>query len=173
MDREQECVCCHQIERIASKNEEVFEHVKPTEPYDCTTDNPGFHTVWLDPWVLQAWLDYKQQYRSRACKGPEHKVHSNIAYRQLVRWCWGILGKEIRVVLPSCAVSCIRAHFPPPGNEDDFEFVGFRFHYRRTYGHVDEDSLDVYFVARRSLVDHLAIYDSLYLSFSLLTVIFT
>jgi hypothetical protein len=40
-----------------------------------------------------------------------------------VRWCWGVVGKEIRVVLPSCAVSCIQAHFPPPGDEDDFEFV--------------------------------------------------
>ena len=69
MDREQECVCCHEIERIASKNEEVFEHVKPTEPYDCITDNPGFYTVCLDRWVLQAaWLDHKQQYGSRACK---------------------------------------------------------------------------------------------------------
>ena len=30
-------------------------------------------------------------------------------------------------MLPSCAVSCIRAHFPPPGQEDDFVFVGFHF----------------------------------------------
>ena len=43
-----------------------------------------------------------------------------------MRWCWDVVGKEIRVVL-SCAVSSIRAHFPPPGSEDDFEFVGFRF----------------------------------------------
>ena len=128
MDREPECVCCHEIERISSKNEEVFEHVKPTEPYDSITDNPGFRTVCLDRWVLQAaWLDYKQQYGSRAYEGPEHKENRHIAYRHLVRWCWGVLGKEIRVVLPSCAVSCIRAHFPPPGNEDDFEFVGFHF----------------------------------------------
>ena len=128
MDREPECVCCHEIERISSKNEEVFEHVKPTEPYDCKTDNPGFRTVCLDRWVLQAaWLDYEQQYGSRAYEGPEHKENRHITYRQLVRWCWGVLGKEIRVGLPSCAVSCIRAHFPPPGNEDDFEFVGLRF----------------------------------------------
>ena len=78
--------------------------------------------------VLQAaWLDYKQEYGSRAYEGPEHKEHRHIAYRQLVRWCWGILGKQIRVVLPSCAVSCTRAHFPPPCHEDDSEFVGFHF----------------------------------------------
>ena len=32
---------------------------------------------------------------------------------------------HVRVVLPSCAVSCIRAHFPPPGIEDNFVFAGF------------------------------------------------
>ena len=30
------------------------------------------------------------------------------AYRQFVRWCWGYLGKEVRVVLPSCVVTKIR-----------------------------------------------------------------
>lgn len=120
--------CCHDIQQVANKNEEVFEYVKPAMPYNCITDNPGFHTVCLDRWVLQAaWLHYKQQYGSKAYEGPEHKIHRHVAYRQLVRLCWGVLGKEIRVVLPACAVSCIRAHFPPPGNEDDFEFVGFHF----------------------------------------------
>jgi hypothetical protein len=47
--------------------------------------------------------------------------------RQLARWCWGVIGKDIRVVLPSFAVSCIRAHFPLPGQEDDFVFVGVSF----------------------------------------------
>ena len=128
MDREEECACCHEIEQVSNKNQEVNEKIKPARPFTCITDNPGFHTVCLDIWVLQAaWFGYKQQYGSRAYDGPEHKVNRHIAYRQLVRWCWGVIGKEIRVVLPSCAVSCIRAHFPPPGNEDDFEFVGFRF----------------------------------------------
>ena len=121
-------VCCHEIEQVANKNEEVMEYIKPTLPYDCITDNPGFHTACLDRWVLQAaWLQYKQQYGSTAYEGPDRKISCHVAYRQLVRWCWGVVGKEIRVVLPSCAVSCIRAHFLPPGNEDDFEFVGFHF----------------------------------------------
>ena len=62
-----------------------------------------------------------------ATDGPEHKRNRHVAYRQLTRGYWGILGKEIRVPLPSCAVSCIRAHFPPPGLEEDFEFEGFYF----------------------------------------------
>ena len=70
-----------------------------------------------------AWFQYKQQYGTKAFEGPEHKNQRHIAYRQLVRWCWGVLGKEIRVVLPACAVSCIRAHFPPPGEEDEHGFL--------------------------------------------------
>ena len=49
----------------------------------------------------------------------------HVAYRQLVRWCWSVLGKEIRVPLPFFVISCIRAHFPPPGLEEDFGFEGF------------------------------------------------
>ena len=35
-----------------------------------------------------------------------------MAYRQLTSWCWGWLGKNVRVVLPSCAVTAIRTKFP-------------------------------------------------------------
>ena len=98
----------------------------------CITQHPGFQAVCLNRWVLQtAWYQYKQQY-SRSYEGPQHKLNRHMAYRQLVRWCWGILGKEIRVPLPSCAVCCIRAHFPPPGLEDDFQFEGF--HSAASYG---------------------------------------
>ena len=128
MDRENECVCCHEIQVVVDKNEEVFEVEKPKKPYSCITNNPGFKEVCLNRWALQvAWLQYKQQYGSNAYEGQEHKIHRHVAYRQLVRWCWGVVGKEIRVILPSCAVSCIRAHFPPPGEEDDHAYVGFHF----------------------------------------------
>ena len=87
-----------------------------------------FQAVCLNQWVLQAaWSEYHQQYGTRAHEGPEHKNKRHVAYRQLVRWCWGVLGKDIRVPLPSCAVSCIQAHFPSPGLEEEFEFVGFRY----------------------------------------------
>lgn len=124
MDREEECVCCREVPQIVDKNQTVCQ----TENVDvsCITDNPGFKVVCLNRWVLEAaWFQYQQQYGNNAYEGPEHKRNRHIAYRQLVRWCWGLLGKEIRVVLPSCAVMCIRAHFPPPGLEEDFEFTGF------------------------------------------------
>lgn len=122
MDRTEECKCCKEYDGI-SDIMNVLQH-----PLPCITRHPGFSAICLNKWVLKvAWWQYKQQY-SRTYEGPEHKLNRHIAYRQLARWCFGILGKEIRVALPSCAVCCIRAHFPPPGLEDDFEFEGFHFH---------------------------------------------
>ena len=125
MDHEVECVCCQEIREIREKNKKVSE-VENLQ-ISCITDNPGFKAVCLNRWVLEAsWFQYRQQYGA-GNNIPEHKKNRHIAYRQLVRWCWGVLGKEIRVVLPSCAVMCIRAHFPPPGIEEDFEFVGSHY----------------------------------------------
>ena len=97
----------------------------------CVTEHPGFLAVCTNKWVLQtARYQYIQQYKGDAYRNKEeHKVNRHIAYRQFTRWCWGILGKEIRVVLPSCVVMCIIAHFPPPppGYEDDFVFEGFKY----------------------------------------------
>lgn len=127
MDRNVECVCCQEVVQCVNKNQEVAQVEQVSEPA-CITDNPGFQAVCLNYWVLQtAWNQYKQQYGAKAFEGPEHKQLRHVAYRQLVRWCWGVLGKEVRVVLPSCAVSCIRAHFQPPGLEEDFVFIGFMF----------------------------------------------
>lgn len=126
MDREVECVCCQEMPKIMDKNQQVFEEENLVDPITCITNNPGFKAVCLNRWVLEAaWSQYRQYYGNKAHEGPEHKRNRHIAYRQLVRWCWGVLGKEIRVVLPSCAVMCIRAQFPPPGLEEDFEFTGF------------------------------------------------
>ena len=42
-------------------------------------------------------------------------------------WIQGYVGKQIRVVLPSCAVSCIRAHFPSARDEEHFNFLCFKY----------------------------------------------
>ena len=127
LNRVVECVCCAEIDCVVAKNNEAVEAEGLAEPPVCITQHPGFHAVCLNRWVLQtAWYQYKQQYHD-SYEGPSHKQNRHIAYRQLARWCWGLLGKEVRVVLPSCAVCCIRAHFPPPGLEEDFIFEGFHF----------------------------------------------
>ena len=75
--------------------------------------------------VLQtAWYQYKQQYKD-SYDGAEDKLFRHIDYRQLARRCWGILGKQIRVVLPSCAVIFIGNFYPPLGPEEEIIFKGF------------------------------------------------
>lgn len=43
------------------------------------------------------------------------------SYRQLVRWCWGFMGKNIRIVLPACVVKRVRMEFPSA------EYAGFKY----------------------------------------------
>lgn len=45
-----------------------------------------------------------------------------LAYRSFVSWCWGFLGRRVRVVLPACVVLRIRAEFP----DAQGQYVGFR-----------------------------------------------
>lgn len=130
MDKEEECICCQEIDPVVNTclslvdDGEMYAN-QPTPT--CITQHPGFMTVCINKWVLRtAWFQYKQQYAD-AYEGRDHKKYRHVAYRQLARWCWGFLGKDVRVVLPSCAVMCIRAHFPPPGLEEDFEFEGFHY----------------------------------------------
>ena len=112
---------------MVAKNNESVQAEGLAEPPVCIMQHHGFHAVCWNRWVLQsAWYQYKQQYHE-AYEGPPHMQNRHIAYRQLARWCWGILGRQVRVVLSSCVACCIRAHFPPPGIEDDFVFEGFRF----------------------------------------------
>ena len=97
------------------------------EPLKCIVEHPGFQAVCLN-YCLCYKLQYKQQYGASANEGSDDKKTRHIAYRQLVRWCWGFLGKDIRVPLPSCAVNCIRAHFQEPERlDDEVEYTGFHY----------------------------------------------
>ncbi|XP_048750653.2 P2X purinoceptor 7-like [Ostrea edulis] len=50
------------------------------------------------------------------------EMYRYVAYRQLARWAWGYLGQKVKVVLPSCAVNCIRNTFP----SDSGSYTGFK-----------------------------------------------
>ncbi|XP_071854648.1 uncharacterized protein [Apostichopus japonicus] len=67
--------------------------VMEEEGAGCITTHPGFHAVCLD-----------RKYR-------------HVAYRQLVRFCWQFWGKDVRVMLPACAVVKIRDTFPSENYE--------------------------------------------------------
>ncbi|CAH1798356.1 unnamed protein product [Owenia fusiformis] len=124
-----ERVCCQESPKCRDKlSEEVCRPSSGlTIPRDCITQHRGFGPVCLDNDVLStAWRQYKSQYPD-GYEGPYDKKMRHIAYRQHQRWVHGFLGKDVRVVIPSCATSCIRAHYPPPGLEEDFRFTGFSY----------------------------------------------
>ncbi|KAL3864440.1 hypothetical protein ACJMK2_006124 [Sinanodonta woodiana] len=109
----EECRCCKEISVISDKTKELN--------VDCIINHPGFLTVCLDEYVLEAaYYAYRQQYGNRVEIMSDRNRYT--AYRQLVRWCWGYLGHEIRVALPSCAVDAIRQKFP----SEDGNYTGFK-----------------------------------------------
>ncbi|XP_070539207.1 uncharacterized protein [Ptychodera flava] len=111
-----ECVCCGEIDVLQLEKEM---HGNLT----CIVNHPGFTNCCLDEFVLRvanfAYIDHHGHHRRSQAK--QHERYRYIAYRQFVRLCWGHLGKEIRVVLPSCVVTKIRQTFPSA------DYVGFRY----------------------------------------------
>ena len=115
---EQECVCCNEgkpMDIIRKYNSTA------TSQIICITKHPGFQSAVLDPWTLQiAYSAYRQAHGMM--RAPPHRKMRYSAYRQLTRWCYGYLGKSIRVVLPSCATNSIRACYP----SDSGTYAGFK-----------------------------------------------
>ncbi|KAJ8348806.1 hypothetical protein SKAU_G00273950 [Synaphobranchus kaupii] len=88
---------------------------------ECMTAHPGFEGVCLNEWVLQA---VHNQFRQLYGEMPEASVEGllrHCSYRNFVRWCWGFLGRRVRVVIPSCIITRIREKFP----EASGQYVGF------------------------------------------------
>ena len=139
METNRECVCCKEIPKILEKMS------KMEVPVNCITEHPGFDGVCLNVWVLQtAYSQYRQHYDTTASSTALHEYvktgvclcvllavffiyllcfrkYRYTAYRQLTRWCWGWLGRDIRVILPSCAVNKIRQTFPSE------TYTGFKY----------------------------------------------
>ena len=127
MDKFRERVCCIDLERCQQKMSDATTRYGMEKPFTCITQHPGFDLICLhwEPLEL-AWSEYKRQYgRAAYDNGSDNKRYRHIAYRQLAKFLFGVVGREIRYVLPSCAVNKIRETFPPLPNE---EITGFKFH---------------------------------------------
>ncbi|XP_060072401.1 P2X purinoceptor 7-like [Ylistrum balloti] len=111
----EECRCCSEIHSVLNTKDDI-------PGIQCITDHPGFGPVCLDIYVLRTSYFQYRQLHGEIPECPERYRYT--AYRQFVRWCWGYLGKSIRVPLPACAVKIIRETFPAPnGNFKGFNFV--------------------------------------------------
>ena len=69
MSQVAECVCCKEISATTAKLNELA----PSPPPPCITLHPGFNTVCLDRWVLQAALYSFKQHYTHYYHGPLHE----------------------------------------------------------------------------------------------------
>ncbi|XP_041481000.1 uncharacterized protein LOC121428454 [Lytechinus variegatus] len=106
-----DCICCREIEEVrfeADFHDDL--HVGL-----CITQVPSFDAAILDPVSLFiAWQHFTERWRrqARSFAARNNEKYRYVAYRQFVRWCWGILGKDIRVQLPACVQSRIKTAYP-------------------------------------------------------------
>ena len=122
MDTHVERVCCHDLTPCLNKLVEAITEYNHVVPYMCLCEHPGFILNCLYREVLDnAWLSYKQQYGQNGFEDVNiNKRHRHVAYRQLARFLFGIVGRYNRYALPSCAVANIRKRFPNIEIEADY-----------------------------------------------------
>uniref|UniRef100_A0A8C1WP32 P2X purinoreceptor 7 intracellular domain-containing protein n=1 Tax=Cyprinus carpio TaxID=7962 RepID=A0A8C1WP32_CYPCA len=105
-----ESVCCREVDAYWS----LVQNLDPPEDITCLTLHPGFEASCLNPFVLQiAYMNFRQEHGPLQASRPEQFRYT--AYRQVVRWAYGILGRNIRKAIPSCVVSAIRRQFAEEG----------------------------------------------------------
>ncbi|XP_064616299.1 uncharacterized protein LOC135480400 [Liolophura sinensis] len=106
-----ECVCCPEITVIYARCEEMDVRV----PF--ITGHRGFEPVCLNPYVFNVtYYPYMQQ-----CKMGDN----NETVDQFVQFCWRLLGKSVRLVIPSRAVAAIPARF----SSSSGDYTGFMMYY--------------------------------------------
>nr|ACJ68410.1 nanor b [Danio rerio] len=102
--RPEENVCCRDIPEVHTNGR--------LNGLNCITNDPGFESIALNPTVLQLTNAIDRHSNGEMRNAARNSFYRHVAYRNIVWWCWGYLGREIRVVIPSCAVTRIRQEFP-------------------------------------------------------------
>ncbi|XP_074544533.1 P2X purinoceptor 7 [Halichoeres trimaculatus] len=116
MPTEVENVCCKELNAVQNRCREL-----PEEPR-CMTLHPGLEPVCLNIYSLQNALNiYQADHGPLEAKGRSVRARY-LAYRSFVSWCWGYLGKDNRVVIPSCVVLRIQKEYP----DEEEEYTGFK-----------------------------------------------
>ncbi|XP_033969650.1 P2X purinoceptor 7-like [Trematomus bernacchii] len=116
MPSEPENVCCMEIPQVSRRMQELELSVP------CMVDHPGLEPVCLNVFSLQNAFNIYRAEHGRLQMRQIQQRHRYLAYRSFVSWCWGFLGRKIRVVIPACVVLRIHREFPDPQNN----YVGFR-----------------------------------------------
>ncbi|XP_063952817.1 uncharacterized protein LOC135153562 [Lytechinus pictus] len=99
--------CCREIPEVSFETDALG--------VDCLTTTEAFESAILNPISLYiGWMEYTDRWRraARAFGNRNNEKYRYVAYRKVVRWCWGFLGKDIRVQLPACIHSKIMRAYP-------------------------------------------------------------
>ncbi|XP_055359525.1 P2X purinoceptor 7 isoform X1 [Betta splendens] len=116
MPTEAENCCCQEIAQVQRRLNQL------PNPPSCMVDHPGLEPVCLNVYSLQKEFHiYRADYGRLPVRGINQRYRF-LSYRSFVSWCWGFLGRRVRVVIPSCVVLRIRAEFP----DGQGNYVGFR-----------------------------------------------
>ncbi|XP_063080273.1 P2X purinoceptor 7-like [Engraulis encrasicolus] len=116
METEAENICCREVTVVLNRMQQL------ESPVHCMTDHPGLHPVCLSIYALQNALNlYQRDFGDIPIRGYGNRCRF-LAYRFFVSWCWGYLGRTVRVVIPSCVVQRVRRKFP----DGTGQYVGFR-----------------------------------------------
>ncbi|KAK7475685.1 hypothetical protein BaRGS_00033056 [Batillaria attramentaria] len=104
MPTAKESVCCREIPHMKDR----MTGLGNPDAASCICHHPGFKTVCLDVgcWTLPITSTGNNTRKLLLIR------YRYTAYRQLVRFVWGYLGKDIRVTLPSCAVTASERDSP-------------------------------------------------------------
>nr|XP_021331263.1 P2X purinoceptor 7-like [Danio rerio] len=116
MPTEVENICCKETQKVVQRMMQV------PDPPTCMVQHPGFEPNCLNMYTLQNINNiYRADYGPLRHRNVEERFRY-LSYRSFVSWCWGWLGREVRVVIPSCVVRRIRQEFPNAAGQ----YVGFR-----------------------------------------------
>ncbi|KAI7800479.1 putative P2X purinoceptor 7-like [Triplophysa rosa] len=85
----------------------------------CMTEHSGLEYNCLSVYTLNNINNIYRADYGPLIRRTEHFRY--LAYRSFVSWCWGYLGRHVRVVIPACVVQRIRQEFPDAGAN----YVGF------------------------------------------------
>ncbi|KAL2096842.1 hypothetical protein ACEWY4_006049 [Coilia grayii] len=110
-----ESMCCREVDAYWA----LVQQLLPPRDVPCLTPYPPFTLAVVGP-LQVAYLAFRQEHGPLQASRAEQFRYT--AYRQIVRWANGIIGREIRKAIPACVVAAIRRQY----SEEGHAYQGFQ-----------------------------------------------
>ncbi|OCU00193.1 hypothetical protein XELAEV_18005967mg [Xenopus laevis] len=112
MPTSEECVCCQEILNVV---------LEITENSNCITHNQLFHTMCLAKRIADKHYIMITKQPIPEDISIHHRNLRRTAYRSFTSLIHGLLGKGVRIAIPSCAVAAVRNAYADP----EENYIGF------------------------------------------------